>query len=555
MDDPVDLPLTDWPPASATQSAPDGTLAARLAQSEGWLSSISNSLPGYVWMADSAGQLTFTTQAWLNYAGSAEDETLGSGWGRFIHADDLPRVVEAWTRSIQEWVPYSIEFRCRRWDGTFRWFMSRAEPERDASGAVVRWVGINVDIEHQKTAEAAVAALNATLEHRVAEATLAREQTEAALRQAQKMEAIGQLTGGIAHDFNNMLQSVLGSLDLIGRRLEQGRHAEVPRLAEIAIQGATRAATLTARLLSFARRQALAPRALDANALVTGMAELVRNTVGASVTVELALAPALPPILCDANQMENAILNLAINARDAMPRGGALRLQTTEVVVTEADVVGHPGVVPGPFIELSMTDSGTGMPPEVLARAFEPFFTTKPIGLGTGLGLSQLYGFVRQSGGLVQLESAPGQGTSVRLQFPRLTGSAAGQSAAPVSARATILLVEDEEAIRNLAREALTEQGWTVLEAGTGAAALMILESSAAVDLLITDVGLPGGLNGRQLAEAARQSRPGLPVLYMTGQAETALSTEPLPLRTTIISKPFRLSVLTERVTAVLAAA
>ena len=535
-------------------------LTARLALSEGRLRSISCSLPGYIWMADQTGQLNFTTQAWLDYAGIGESDTLGSGWSQFVHSEDLPRVGAAWARSVTEGVPYSTEFRCRRWDGTYRWFLVRAEAERDASGAVLRWVGMNVEIEQQKTVEAAFTALNTTLEQRVAEASLAREQMEGALRQAQKMEAIGQLTGGIAHDFNNMLQSVLGSLDLIVRRLDQGRYGEIRRLADMAIQGANRAASLTGRLLSFARRQALAPRALDANALVLGMEELIRNTVGGGVRIEFALASPLPAILCDPNQMESALLNLAINARDAMPDGGMLILGTADVTITLAQTIGHPGVIPGRFVELSVADTGFGMPEHVAVHAFEPFFTTKPQGLGTGLGLSQIYGFVRQSGGLVHLESAPGMGTTIRLQFPRYDGPVleelpSAQPPVTTGRRGIVLLVEDEVVIRTLASEALTEQGWTVIEAHNGVEALPILTSNPAIDIMVTDISLPGGMNGRDLAEAARQARPGLPVLFATGHAETALSDGPMPPRTALIGKPFRLDILLEQVARLLAAA
>lgn len=531
----------------------------RLRQSEAWLRSISDNLPGYVWGADPTGALDFTTQAWLDYAGTTESGTLGGGWSQFVHPDDLVRVTQAWMHSVGTGERYDIEFRCRRHDGQFRWFLVRAAAIRNEAGGIERWVGMNVDVEDQKRAEAALFALNTTLEQRVADATAAREQMEGALRQAQKMEAIGQLTGGIAHDFNNMLQSILGSLDLTRRRLKQGRADEVDRLLEMATQGATRAATLTSRLLSFARRQALAPRPLDANALVTGMAELVRNTVGKAVQVEIDLSPGLPLVRCDANQMESALLNLAINARDAMPHGGSLRLGTEAVMVTAADVAGHPGVDPGPFVQLSITDTGTGMPEEVAARAFEPFYTTKPLGQGTGLGLSQLYGFVRQSGGLVQLRTASGQGTQVRLLLPRFDGSLIDEAEPPETVMAprrggNILLVEDEDAVRSLAREALTEQGWRVLEATTGPDALALLRDGAAIEVLVTDVGLPGGMSGQQMVEFARRFRPTLRVLFITGHAQAALTQDPLSPHTRVIAKPFRLPVLIAAVAEMLGA-
>jgi len=532
--------------------------SARLRESEAWMRSVSNTLPGYIWTANPAGLLNFTTQAWLDYAGTTFASTLGAGWSRFVHPDDLLRVSEAWSRAVRTGTRYDIEFRCRRHDGKFRWFLVRANPIRTEAGAIERWVGINVDVEAQKQAETALSGLNATLEQRVADASVAREQMEGALRQAQKMEAIGQLTGGIAHDFNNMLQSVLGSLDLIRPRLQQGRTSEVARLVDIATEGANRAATLTGRLLSFARRQALVPRPLDANALVSGMAELLRNTVGKGVTLTLDLAPSLPRVLCDANQLESALLNLAINARDAMPEGGTLLIATTEARVTATEMAGHPDVVPGRFVQISVTDTGAGMTPSVAERAFEPFYTTKPLGRGTGLGLSQLYGFVRQSGGLVHLVSRPGHGTTVTLQLPLFHGEIIADRPEPSphhlpARRGTVLLVEDEESVRTLAREALVEQGWAVFDAATGTAALTMLQAGNDVDVLVTDVGLPGGLNGRQLAEAARQIRPTLPVLFITGHAYAELSDGPMPPLTAVIMKPFHLSVLVSEVAAMFA--
>ena len=414
-----------------------------------------------------------------------------------------------------------------------------------------------------ETLEARVEARTRDLRQAIAtlhEEVLERERTEDALRQSQKMEAVGQLTGGIAHDFNNMLQGIGGALETMQRRIAQGRAAEMAPLMEAARQGVTRAAALTHRLLAFARRQALDPRPVEPDALIKGMEELIRRTAGPAIAVELRLGNGVWTVLCDPNQLENALLNLAINARDAMPDGGRLTLATKDLRLTRGDIAGQDGVAPGDYVEISVADTGTGMDEATRARAFEPFFTTKPIGHGTGLGLSQLYGFVRQSGGLVRLDSAPGRGTTVRLHLPRHHGREAAPHAEPDREEAvaggggTVLLVEDEDSVRAVAAERLRELGYEVLEADDGPAALRLLRPGRRVDLLVTDVGLPGGMNGRQVADAARERRPDLPVLFVTGYAGTAFEGRLAP-GMEVISKPFPLDALAVRVQALLEAA
>jgi CheY-like chemotaxis protein len=367
---------------------------------------------------------------------------------------------------------------------------------------------------------------------------------------------VGQLTGGIAHDFNNMLQGVSGGLEMARRRIAEDRAGEAGRYLDAAREAAGRAAGLTRRLLAFARRQRLEPKPVDADGLVAGLAELLRRTVGPGIGVELELRDGARSVLCDPNELESALLNLCINARDAMPNGGRLTIGTEDAPLSAADNTGQEGSSVGSYTVISVADTGAGMPPEVLQRAFEPFFTTKPQGQGTGLGLSQVYGFVRQSGGLVRLESAPGQGTTVRLFLPKhgQTEAAAEERAMPaVPNRAgggeTVLLVDDEAAVRRPAAERLRELGYRVLEAADGPEALRILQVSTHPDLLVTDVGLPNGMNGRQLAEAARERAPGLPVLFITGYAGTAL-----PPGVEVIGKPFELDALARRVQALLAA-
>jgi len=385
-----------------------------------------------------------------------------------------------------------------------------------------------------------------------------RENAEASLRQSQKMEAVGQLTGGIAHDFNNMLQAIGGSLELMHRRIEQGRGAEAGRFVDGARKTVGRAAALTNRLLAFARRQPLQPRSVDLDGLIVGIEELVRGMVGPGIRVELDMSDGVWPVLCDPNQLENALFNVAINARDAMPDGGRLTISTRHMSLRTPDVAGQDEAKPGDYVEIAAADTGTGMDEATRARVFEPFFTTKPIGQGTGLGLSQCYGFVRQSGGFVRLDSTPGQGTTVRLYLPRhgTAGAEAAQQAQRaeperVAVQGTVLLVEDDEDVRALAAEWLRELGYRVLEAADGSAALGLLARTSHVDLLVTDVGLPNGLNGRQVADAARERRQGLPVLFITGYAGSALEDQLAP-GMQVIGKPFTLEMLAARIGTIL---
>ncbi|MBL6456110.1 response regulator [Belnapia sp. T6] len=424
-----------------------------------------------------------------------------------------------------------------------------------------------------RRAEDALRRLNATLEERVqartAELAAANERlraeieerskAEEALRQAQKMEAIGHLTGGIAHDFNNLLTGIVGGLGLLKTRIAEGRVAEVGRYADAAVASARRAAALTHRLLAFARRQPLDPKPVDVNVLVASMEELVRRTVGPGVRMETVLAGDLWLALCDANQLENALLNLAINARDAMPDGGRLTIRT-ENTLLDGTYAAQAEIAAGPYVTLSVTDTGTGMPPEVVTRAFDPFFTTKPVGEGTGLGLSQLYGFVKQSGGHARIQSELGQGTTVSIYLPRHHGEATDTPITSLATAAdtphagsgrTVLIVDDEPVVRMLVVDTLRELGYAALEAADGPAGLRILQSEPRIDLLVTDVGLPGGINGRQLADAARERRPGLKVLFITGYAETAaFGPGVLKEGMALVTKPFTLDALAARIRA-----
>jgi PAS domain S-box-containing protein len=388
----------------------------------------------------------------------------------------------------------------------------------------------------------------------------AQRAAEEALRQSQKMEAVGQLTGGIAHDFNNLLQGITGSLDLVQKRVSQGRLGDLERFITGAMTSANRAAALTHRLLAFSRRQPLDPRTVRANPLIASMEDLLRRSLGERVELELVLAGGLWPTLCDPNQLENAVLNLAINARDAMPEGGKLTIETNNTHLDSRYAARHSDVRPGQYVCVSVTDTGTGMSEETIARAFEPFFTTKPIGQGTGLGLSMIYGFARQSDGHAKIYSELGKGTTFKLYLPRHRGEQAdGDEAVELNgahvaqAGETVLVVEDEPVVRGLIVEVLSDLGYHALEAADGPSGLEILQSRRHIDLLITDVGLPG-LNGRQIADAGRVLRPDLKVLFMTGYAENAaLASGFLEHGMAMITKPFAMEALATRIREIIA--
>jgi signal transduction histidine kinase/ActR/RegA family two-component response regulator len=390
-----------------------------------------------------------------------------------------------------------------------------------------------------------------------------RRQTEEALRQAQKMEAVGQLTGGLAHDFNNLLAGVVGNLQLMRVRLAQGSTGAIARYIDAAESIVDRAAALTHRLLAFSRRQTLDPKVINVNQLVLSMRELIQRTVGPAVQLDTVLANDAGNTLCDGHQLESALLNLAINARDAMPNGGRLIIETASSALPQTQAAAREGVTPGRYVTISVTDTGTGMPPEIMARAFDPFFTTKPIGQGTGLGLSMIFGFIKQSGGYVRLHSEPGVGTTVHIHLPAHAGEAQNDArgkrtaamAVPAAKRATILLVDDEAPLRTLLAEMLNEAGYTVVEAANGSEGLAILQSEQTVDLLISDIGLPGSMNGRQMAYAARAVRPDLKVLLITGYAEQAAAgTAPIEAGMQLMTKPFALDAFAAKVSGILGA-
>ncbi len=437
----------------------------------------------------------------------------------------------------------NFEFRIAVPDNRdLKWIEARNLAFYGADGRATRVVGVNVDITERKRIMAQLRAFTESLEEAVKERTRALEvenearlKAEELLRQAQKMEAVGQLTGGVAHDFNNLLTVVLGGLDIIGRQLPAlGTAPAAERVArgrDMALQGVQRAITLTDRLLAFSRQQPLEPKSIDANKLVSGTCEFLHRTLGEAISLETVLAAGLWRAFADPNQLENALLNLAFNARDAMPDGGKLTIETANCYLDESYLRSIPEPVePGQYVMIAVADCGSGMDKATIEHAFEPFFTTKEAGRGTGLGLSQVYGFVRQSAGHVRIYSEPGEGTTVKIYLPRHVGAedhAEARTPAPapvhMNGSETILVVEDDAALRAYAVESLAEHGYRVLAAATARDALKILDAGNAVDLLFTDIVMPGGVNGRQLADEAARRRPGLKVLFTTGYTRNAI--------------------------------
>ncbi|MDK4199216.1 ATP-binding protein [Pseudomonas sp. HR1] len=449
---------------------------------------------------------------------------------------------------------FVVEFRLKR-DAGRQWLLSKGKVFRDAAGNPSYVTGTCADITARKQAEKALSDLNETLEARVAAEVAERSRVEDTLHQAQKMEAVGQLTGGIAHDFNNLLTGVIGSLELMQRRRRSGDETNDERYITAAVTSAQRAAALTQRLLAFSRRQTLDLKPLEVNPLVASLEDLLHRTTREDITVTTHLAAGLALVRMDANQLESAVINLAINARDAMPDGGTITITTAAVHLTPEEGAAM-DLAEGDYVTLTVADTGVGMTPEVLAKVFEPFYTTKPIGQGTGLGLSMVYGYMRQANGGVRILSQPGKGTQVQLYMPCLGGDldilpSEESRSAPLGVGEVVLVVEDEAVVRSLMVEVLGELGYQTLEAGNAQEAMPFLENPQRIDLMISDVGLPG-MNGRQLADLAQANRPELKVLLATGYAEGSNVEGYLAANMEIITKPFAIDALANKISEML---
>ncbi|WP_245964155.1 hybrid sensor histidine kinase/response regulator [Roseovarius spongiae] len=486
---------------------------------------MAQTMPNQVWTADKDGGLTWLNKRTYEYTGHREGELYGADWARVVHPDDIEGTQAKWAAAIREGVTYATEFRIRRNDGCYRWHIVRASPLRTRDGTLTGWVGTNTDIEERKNIEAEIAKVNASLEARVERRNRELEELYAALRQSQKLEAIGSLAGGIAHDFNNLLQVITGNLQFAMRNLPPDSAAR-ERLDQ-AMRGVERGATLASQLLSFARKQPLAPVVTDLNRLVNDTSEILSSAIGEGVELEIRSADGLWNTSIDRNSMENALLNLAINARDAMDGQGKLTIDLSNAELDEAFARTHPDAKPGEYTCLTVADTGCGMTPEVLDRIFEPFFTTKADGLGTGLGLSMVYGFAKQSGGHVTIDSEVGEGAAIRIYLPRSREeeqtTRAVADADLSGGSETILLVEDDDEVREVTVNMLGDLGYTVLQASDANEALDLLAQERAIDLLFTDVVMPGETNGQVLADRAREMRPGIPVLFASGFVQDAI--------------------------------
>jgi PAS domain S-box-containing protein len=490
-----------------------------------------------------------------SHYGYAEDALFTyQDWLNSVHGEDQPRMQSALQHSLDTGVDFVMEFRNVWPDGSLNWVDVRARAIRGKNGRVSELAGVSSDITERKLAENQLVQLNETLEQQVEERTSQLRHNEEVLRQSQKMEAVGQLTGGIAHDFNNMLTGIIGSLELLRRRIARGRTEDLDGLIDLGVTSANRAAALTHRLLAFSRRQSLDSKPVEMNDLVHSMGELLNRSLNESIRLDMSLDSALWTAEADPNQLESALLNLVLNARDAMPEGGMLMIETYNRHLDRSFTNAYEILIPGDYVVLSVADTGSGMPESVINRAFDPFFTTKPIGQGTGLGLSMIYGFAKQSHGHVAIDSTVGEGTTVRLFLPRFQG-AKEEPAPTVSSDAvhakpgeTVLIVEDDPAVRALVCQVLSELGYAYLEVSDGTRAVPVLESDQRIDLLISDVGLPG-MNGRQVAEIGRQLRPELKVLFITGYAEhAAVRAGFLDTGMQMITKPFAFDNLTAKV-------
>jgi PAS domain S-box-containing protein len=536
-----------------------------LRSSEAQLRALTAALPQIIWTADAQGRYDFFNERWRELTGLDPAATGQEEWLSVVHPEDRAAAARDWQAAIATGSLYQTEYRLQRADGSWRWFLRRAIPVKDEeSQAVIRWLGTCTDIHETVQARMLLRQNARDLEARVQERTreLEAEQqerlrAEEQLRQAQKMEAIGNLTGGISHDFNNLLQIIHGSLELLTREVS---HLPQARMRiDHALQAVRRGSRLAQQLLAFGRRQPLQPKVINIGRLLAELEELLRRTLGEGIEIRLLVEDGLGNALLDPSQVENALLNLAINARDAMEGEGCLTIEARNTSLPDGDSRLQDGMVASDYVCLSVHDTGGGIPPEILEKVFEPFFTTKPEGKGSGLGLSMVYGFVRQSGGSVRIDSELGRGTVVQIHLPRV--AAPEQRAAPAEEEEsrggteTILVVEDDDSVREVVFETLSGLGYRVVRARDATSALTILESGLPIDLLFTDVVMPGPVRSTEMVARARQLYPGIAVLYTSGYAESAIVHEGrLDAGIELLGKPYTRDALARRIRTLLRA-
>ncbi|MCX7361752.1 MAG: response regulator [Alphaproteobacteria bacterium] len=492
---------------------------AALRESEAEFRTLTDAVPHIVWVTRPDGANIYLNQHWVDYTGRSREDSAGDGWLEPFHPDDKDVVWRTWQKAVADAGIYSLECRLRRADGAYRWWLVRGLPLRDGEGKILKWLGTCTDIHDLK-------------------------ETQDQLRRAQRLEVVGQLTGGIAHDFNNILTVILANVETLEEddTLSPVLSARVGAIAR-AVQRAT---DLTRQLLAFSRKQPLRPQPTDINDLVSGTGKLLHRALGEQIEIESVLADDLWTVNVDRAQLEAAVVNLCVNARDAMPDGGQLRIETRNVKLDVDDVAGNPDARAGDYALLAVSDTGTGIAPEVLGKVFEPFFTTKAEGKGSGLGLSMVYGFIRQSHGHVGIESEVGRGTTIKLHLPRAGGRVEADIAAraPAHPRGTerILVVEDDRQVRAGVVAQLKSLGYDVSEAADGVTGLAALSAAAPpVDLLLTDVVMPGGLNGRALADEVIRRRPATRVVFMSGYTQDAIvHNGQLDPGVLLLVKPFR---------------
>ncbi|NYE30820.1 PAS domain S-box-containing protein [Rhodanobacter sp. K2T2] len=524
-------------------------------ESEAHFRTLAQSLPNHVWTTDGEGNIEWFNDRLYAYAGVEPGSMEGDKWFALVHPDDVQPTVKAMRKAQETGDNYQTELRLRRHDGEYRWHLARAVPIAGRDGEPIRWLGTSTDIDDQKAAEAALSNLAATLEERVSERTAELIKTQDALRQSQKMESIGNLTGGIAHDFNNLLQVVSGNLQLLGNDVAGNERAE--RRVQNAMAGVTRGSKLASQLLAFGRRQPLAPKVVNVARLIRDLDELLRRSLGEGIELETVIAGGLWNTLIDPGNVENALLNLALNARDAMDGQGRLTIEAGNATLDQDYAYRYPETTPGQYVMIAVSDTGCGMTPDIIEKVFEPFFTTKPEGRGTGLGLSMVYGFVKQSGGHVKIYSEPGHGTTIRMYLPRSTQAEDPlldtESGPIVGGDETILVAEDDDAVRDTVVALLAELGYRVLKAKDAQGALTIIESGIAIDLLFTDVVMPGDLKSPELASRLRERLPQLAILFTSGYAENSIvHGGRLDEGVELLSKPYTHEALARRLRQVL---